>query len=159
MYSKFAYKHWNPIEDSNLELMYYFSENIKQAEIQFSDLLPDLRQGPNIFIASDYSGQHSSSRYESLSFLFADLNSCEEWDKLRIKLRDRFLPDGSRMSYKNLSNAKRRKFLMHFLNSANHILGIVITILIDKRIESLFKIKGRLNMDDPELQQFSHWKT
>lgn len=157
MYSRFAYKRWNPLEDPKFGLMYYFSESIKQAELQYPGLLPDLRQGPVIFIGSDYSGQHNLSQYESLSFLFADLKSCADWNNLRIKLRNRFLPDGRRMSYKNLNDAKRRNVLMPFLDAANHITGIVITILIDKKIDSLFKKQGHLNMDDPDLKQYSHW--
>ena len=149
---------WNPLNDEKFGLMNTFSENIKQVEAQYPDLLPDLRDGSTIFIGADFSGQHNLARYDALSFLFADLEKCNEWESLRKQLRKRYLSDGRRMSYKNLRDSKRRNILIHFLDAANVIPGLLVTILIDKDIGSLFSFEKHLDMESPEFVKFKHWK-
>jgi hypothetical protein len=136
-----------------------FSNSIRDAEASHPGLLPDIRQGSTIFVASDYGGQTSLAQYESLCFLLADLERCGHWERLREELRRHFLPDGRRMSYKDLNDKRRRRALLPFLNAANTIPGLLVTILIDKSIESLFKATGNLSMDEPSLQQYSHWNS
>lgn len=151
-------RRWHHLDDPDFGFMNTFSESVRDAEAKYPGLLPDLRQGSTLFIASDYSGQHDQAWFESFCFLLADLKRCGDWEELRRNLRRRFLPDGRRMSYKNLGDKKRRKALIPFLNAANAIPGIVTTILVDKRIESLFRKDGRLDMNDPQLQEYAHWK-
>jgi hypothetical protein len=128
------------------------SESIEEMERRGSLALPDLRTGAVMFVASDYGGQHNTAKYESLSFLFANLEESEDWNYRREELRSEFLPDGRRMSYKNLNDAKRREALFPFLLAANHIQGLSVTFLINKQINSLFVTEGKIQV--PEL---SHW--
>ena len=114
--------------------------------------LPDLRTGAVMLVASDYGGQHNTAKYESLSFVFANLEESGAWNYRREELRSEFLPDGRRMSYKNLNDTKRREALFPFLLAANHIQGLSVTFLINKEINSLFVNEGKLQV--PEL---SHW--
>jgi hypothetical protein len=148
---------WNHLYDTKLGLMHKFSESIRETEEKCSYLLPDLRQGPIIFVGSDYSGRHNLSCYESLSFLFADLSQCAYWETLRAQLRQKYLPDGRRMSYKNLNDTKRSAALYAFLNAANSIHGLLAVILINKSIKSLFKKEGYLDFGEPELKDYGHW--
>ncbi len=46
---------------------------------------------------------------------------------------------------------------MPFLNAANSVPGLIVTILIDKQIQSLFEEKGKLETSAPELKEYSHW--
>ena len=69
----FLGQQWNLRTNVDLGFMNTFSECIHQAETKNPNLLPNLRQGSTIMVASDYSGQHSQAFYESLTFLFADL--------------------------------------------------------------------------------------
>jgi len=149
---------WSPLDDKKFGLMNTFSENIKQIEAMHPDLLPDLRDGSTIFIGSDFSGQHKLARYETLSFLFADIEKCNEWENIRQQLRKKYLSDGRRMSYKNLKDSKKRNILIQFLNAADNIPGLLFTILIDKEIGSLFTFENHIDMDNPEYIKFKHWK-
>jgi len=142
---------WNHIGDSH-GLMSGLSESIRDLEHANPSLIPNLRDGEVLVVASDYGGQHNTSAYESLSFLFADLNECGEWNERREELRAEFLPDNRRMSYKNLNDKKRNEALFPFLLAANHIPGLSITFLIDKKINSLFITEGKLRVE-----QLSHW--
>ncbi len=148
---------WSPLGNPALSFMNAFSESVHEAESKHRDLLPDLRRGSMMFIASDYSGQHDQARYESLAFLLADLEQCGEWEGRRKALRRKYLSDNRRVSYKNLNDKKRRSALVPFLAAANSIPGLVATILIDKRVGSLFSPTGHLEMDDLQLQEYAHW--
>jgi hypothetical protein len=150
-------RHWNPLNNPEMGFMDSFSKSIENCEKRYPDLLPDLRNGSMIFIGSDYSGQHKTSLYESLSFLFADLSGCDVWEGLRGIFRQRYLSDGRRISFKDLGDKKRKLALSAFLSAANTIPGLIVTILIDKNIASLFRTTGRLTMDTPELSEYSHW--
>ena len=148
---------WNPLNNPELGLMNVFSESLASLERKHPRLLPDLRQSSTILIGSDYGGQHRFAQYESLSFLFADLENCGLWETQRSQLRQRFLPDGRRLSYKNLGDSRRRATLWPFLRAADSIPGLVVTLLIDKRIESLFSKAGKLDTNTPELCEYAHW--
>lgn len=153
----FLEKQWNLCLNADFGFMNIFNESLKKVEIKRPNSLPNLRQGATILVASDYSGQHNKSLYESFSFLFADLDSYRVWEKQRCIVRQKFLFDNRRMSYKNLNDKKRKQALIPFLNVANSISGIVVTILIQRKIRSLFKEDGYLDMADPELQKYKHW--
>lgn len=127
-------------------------------ELRHPDFLPDLRKGPVIFIGSDYSGQHDLAEYETFTFLFADLENCIRWGKLRCDFRKEFLRDGRRISYKGLNDKKRRKALLPFLYAANSIPGLVVTILVDKTIEVLFEPIENAELWDSPLKDYKHWK-
>jgi hypothetical protein len=151
-----ALPNWNHIGDTH-ELMSGLSKTIQDMERARSNLLPNLRIGSTIVVASDYGGQHDTSTYQSLSFLFANLESCGEWDLRRTRLRQEFLPDGRRMSYKALNDANKKQALFPFLLAANHIPGLSITFLINKKIGSLFVEAGKLDIKRMGLHQFEHW--
>ena len=124
---------WNHIGDS-YEFMSGLSQTIRDMERAKSNLLPNLRIGSSIVIASDYGGQHDTSTYQSLSFLFANLESCGEWDSSRTRLRQEILSDGRRMSYKGLNDIKKKETLLPFLFAANRIPGLSITFLVQRRL-------------------------
>lgn len=120
--------------------------------------LPDLRRGKTLFVGSDFSGDHKTADFLALSFLFADLASLDSWENIRTETRREFLSDGRRISYKALGDRKRRHIMLSFLQAANTIHGIVVTILIDKRLPSLFWGEKGPDFSDPELARYRDWK-
>jgi hypothetical protein len=149
---------WKPLDDPSFGLMYDFSQSIRSQEINDPGLLPDLRTGSTILVVSDYSGKHDTAFYESLSFLLADIECCTVWEEKRHRLRRRFLTDGRRMAFKNLNDKERKKALPYFLGAADSIPGLSATVLIDKRIESLFSKSGGIDRSQPELEPYAHWR-
>jgi len=120
--------------------------------------LPDLRTASTILVTSDYSGEHSGAEYQVLSFLLADIERCQQWDKVRMELRARFLSDKRRMSFKGLNDKQRQRALIPFLEAANSIPGLAFTVAIDSSIESLFAGPAPLNLDNPDFAVFRLWK-
>jgi hypothetical protein len=149
-------RHWK--QQVNAEgAMSLFNDMLRRLEIKEPTALPDLRQGPALIVLSDYGRQHPSVSFESLSFLIADLGKCGLWEQRRKMWRQRFLPDGRRMAYKSLKDALRERALGDFLDTADTLVGLSVTILVDKHIKSLFEDGTGLNWQSPELAPFRHW--
>jgi hypothetical protein len=89
-----------------------------------------------MIIVSDYSGQHKIATHEAYSFLVTTDRALDEWQPTRLKFRNQWLPDGRRMSFKQLSEPRRWRALIPFLNATDAICGNLITFLVDRRIPS-----------------------
>jgi hypothetical protein len=102
---------------------------------------------------SDYSGQHRKSRYYVTSILVFDLESSAQWEYNRRGIRDKFLRDGRRMSFKRLRDRRRAEALVPLLRAANTITGVCATFAISKKVgtlctrpEDFDKFSQRLNL-------------
>ncbi len=130
---------------------------ISDLEQKNRETLPDLRRSQNIVIASDYSGEHDTAEFQVLSFLFSDGQSVQAWDKDRVIVRNDHLKNRE-MSYKGLKDKAKAQALLPFLNAANNLSGLSVTIATHKKVESLFSVK-RLNLAEEGLAKYSHWDT
>jgi hypothetical protein len=130
---------------------------IRTLDVSAADALPDLRTASTIFVGSDYGGQHATSRYESYAFVFADLERSRAWLHARHELRERLLSDGRRFSYKSLRDRRRAVALPQFLRAIDLVHGLVVVVLVEKSILSLFKTSDRIENVDPEIQLLRNW--
>ena len=151
-------RQWGVVYHGLSGFMRGFSENISQMELRYPDLLPDIRRGNTIFVSSDYSGQHSLSRYETYVFVLIDLENCTTWEQLRRNWRGLFLSDGRRISYKNLNDKRCKKALLPFLRAANSIPGLIAAIIVDKEIQTIFEPIKYSEVEESPLHNYSHWK-
>jgi hypothetical protein len=146
-------------QNNSTAIFRIIDDGISKLVAQNPNSLPDLRSTSTILITSDYSGEHSGSKYQVLSFLFADIEKCQQWDEERIKLRAKMLSNKRRMSFKELSHDKQRQgALASFLEAANIIPGLVFTVAIDSTIESLFEGSAPLDLNNPDFSAFRKWK-
>ena len=149
---------WNLVSDPRHGFLNYFTDSIIKGLEENPNFLPDIKRGSTIFIGSDYGGGHSSATHNSMAFLFADIERCGHWLGIHKTIRNKYLPDGRRVSYKSLGDNLKKHFLIPFLHSANLIPGVIFLILIDKRISDLFD-----NIDNirsiPFFKRYSHWKS
>lgn len=90
--------------------------------------------GSHTMIGSDYSGSGQTSNYYVYSFLLVDADASPIWPKLRNDFRKTYLPDGRRMSFKNLNDNKRQVALIPFLNIAEAFYGLCCVIVVHKSI-------------------------
>ena len=149
---------WWHADDPVLRFMNTVSRSIANFEHQYADGLPRLRSAAALIVGSDFGGSHGDASYESMCFLVADASSVASWQLQRESVRSRHLPDGRRLSYKGLNDRQKQKALIPFLLSANRLDGLVLAVLTDKRVQSLFQPAGRLSHGDSELATFSDWK-
>jgi hypothetical protein len=120
-------------------------------------MFPDFSDESTIFAASDYSGQHKTAGYEAYSFVLTTPKRWQSWERHRIEIRSRFLMT-RRISYKSLEDKKRWEVLPIFMAAAAILEGITFTILVNKKIVSLFSKSGKIDLDHPDLARFSNWK-
>jgi hypothetical protein len=148
---------WQLSDCPDLGAMNSANTLIRTLDVSNPDALPDLRSASTIFIGSDYGGQHATSRYESYAFVFADLERSQAWFHTRQELRELLLSDGRRFSYKSLRDRRRAVALPQFLRAIDLVHGLVVVILVEKSIMSLFKTSDRIESADPEIQSLRHW--
>lgn len=148
---------WKLGDRPDLGAMNVANSLIRALDFSDPDAIPDIRNASTILVGSDYSGQHATSQFEALSFVLVDADRSGSWIKAQKSLRKQFLPDGRRLSYKALNDRHRNAALPHFLEATNLLSGLLVVILVDKSIESLFKSSGRIESSDPEIQSLAHW--
>lgn len=150
-------RRWRPLSNPEFGFMDSLSESVARAEVVNPSLLPDLRRGDVLFVLSDFGGSHKSSPNDTFSFLFVDPSSFRRWQQRWSGYRSRHLPDGRRMAFKSLGDRRRQKALIPFLRAANQLNGLLVTLLVSKRIPSLFSRPSESKSNDESLEEFSHW--
>jgi len=130
---------WGLRDRPELGAMNIVSALMKSIELADRFALPDFSHAQTLLIGSDYSGQHSTSDFEALGFLIADSDRLQPWHDARHGLRRTYLPNGRRMSFKNLGDKKRVAALPGFIDAAEQIHGLLLVVLVDKRIKTLFQ--------------------
>lgn len=69
-----------------------------------------------------------------------DLAKCADWEKARRSVRSRWLADGRGVSYKTLRDRQQEQALLPLLEAADSIPGLLLTVLVDRDIENLFRL-------------------
>jgi hypothetical protein len=98
----------------------------------------------HLMFGSDYGGDHKASRFHAYCFLVAD-ETPTRWTVERRKVRQRYLSDGRRMSFKRLDDPHRQQALVPFLQAADALTGHLLGVLVDKRMKPLSTGKITLN--------------
>ena len=130
-----------------------------EVEESFPNAYPNLRTDNRVLVVSDYSGDASSARFRAYALLITPFDGGQDWGELRRRVRRDFLKDDRSMAYKALASDHRRaKALLPFLAASNMLRGLLVVMLVDKGIESLFETDGLKINEIPELQPLSHWK-
>lgn len=114
--------------------------------------------GPVVYISSDYGGAHKSSLYETFTVLYLDVPASTEWVTRRSRIRERFLPDRRRLSFKSLNDRIRQDALVPFLDAANRIAGVAITVAIRKTIDNLCTTEEFFRYTTQQLDFDVGWK-
>src|SRR6478609_1702436 len=121
---------WKDLESEIFPWIKSFSRIIKSAA-------PPSLKGDSILISSDYSGDLPTCKYNILSILIIDLSQIKTWEIKRRIIRDNFLKDKRRISFKGLNDIYKQKALPHLLDCANDLNGLCVNIAISKQMSSL----------------------
>ncbi len=142
---------WKPIEKP----LYGWVRTIER--IICSQRPPEM-SGPIVNIFSDYSGDSKKSNYHVISVLYLDVHASANWELRRRIVRQRYLGDGRRISFKSLGDRQRQQALVPFLQAANEIEGICITLIIRKSIKVLCSNEKVFAFLQDNLAFESKWK-
>jgi hypothetical protein len=88
-----------------------------------------------------------------------DMNNSAPWMRERIHVREKYLHDDRRMSFKGLNDSYRRNALIPFLKAADHIRGLSIVFAIDKRVRNFGGFEGLQEWLTREEIIGAKWKT
>ncbi len=94
---------------------------------------PELRDGSDFILASDYSGEHALPEFRVLAFLLTTYDAVmSAWEPPRVALRNRYLADWRRMSFKDLREPLRINALPSFLDAASQLNGVLVCVGVEK---------------------------
>lgn len=121
-----------PAKCSHDGVMTSFTETMAAKEAVDDNLLPNLRDDPELVLVSDYAGEHKASQFQVLGYLIADRPGIlRQWDIERRDIRKNHLRDERRISFKGLGDARKQRALVPFLKSANSINGLLFCVAFD----------------------------
>jgi hypothetical protein len=133
-------QHWRLLTRDNIALRRVFPWGRSIQNILWqAQPVPFVRQ--DLFIASDYGGEHKAASHLVYAFLAVD-TSPSNWPAAIKRIRASILTGGRRMSFKRLNDPARRDALVPFLEAADTLTGHLIVVAVDKRIKWLVTRKG-----------------
>jgi hypothetical protein len=115
-----------------------------------------LSQSDALIVTSDYSGGHRGSTRLVYSLLIVASKGWEVWERERLLLRRTTQLGTRRMSFKGLNDAVKRTALVPFLEAADTLSGVCVSVTVPTRLASLFESRGRIDLALPDLSPYSH---
>ncbi len=144
-------QNWKPIQTPIFPWTRSFEKIIASYELP-------IFSGAIVYIVSDYGGSHEKSKYQTISVLFVDVENSRNWEIQRRQIRQRYLGDGRRLSFKGLNDKKKQKALIPFLKAADSIRGVSVTLIISKAIDNLYILKKDVEVACESFGLESKWK-
>lgn len=141
---------WKLGDRPELGAMNTINSFLRSLDLSDAGSLPCLDSSNDLLLGTDYGGQHSSSHFESFAFVITGFELLGPYLQSMKGVRARQLPNGRRMSFKALNDKQRMAALPDYLATIDLVHGLVLVVLVDKRIESLFDPNGRLASTEPE---------
>lgn len=148
---------WHPLNDAKFKLMNEISTHVFNFDQHHPGWLPDLRQGDELLITSDYGGDTRDHSYHVYSFVLLNRTTYLHWNEDRLRVREETGLDNRTMAYNRMNDVFRRRALEPFLTAAGRFAGVSITFLLDKRLPSMFDEERRLDFSRFDLAAYSHW--
>lgn len=97
---------------------------------------PDLNDGSDIVLASDYSGEDEAPDFRVLGFLVTTRKSIEEvWEPARLEVRKKFLHNDRRMAFKKMLDGARINAFPTFLKAASQLNGVLACVAVEKSFQ------------------------
>lgn len=122
--------------------------------------LPDFSEAKSVAVMTDFGGEHPGARFNTYSFLFLASDRNGPFAEAVGDLRERhgILEPYSEFRYKRLTSGGRSRALPEFLHAVDGLIhGAVITVAVEKQIDSLFGGAARIEETLSEMG-FGRWK-
>jgi hypothetical protein len=149
--------HWTALTTATDTIFYNISNSMKEFTERYKSVLPNIKTAKNLMCFSDYSGDEENSEHLVYSFLIIDGDNISRWNTERLKLRTELLSDGRRISYKNYRDKLTQKFVDRYLNIADELNGYLITVSINKDINSMFEGGTPFDKSNPQFTKYIEW--
>jgi len=124
-------------------------------------LLPELRNHDEaLAVFSDYSGEHKDSKYYTYTF-FATAHGVLFWfaEQMEALRRQHFQAKYDKeISYKDIQWGGIKRSLKDYLRLADRVPGLLLTVVVDKRIKSFFSDDSKMVGKTLINAGFGEWK-
>ena len=147
---------WQHIDRPELSLIDRISKVIAQHEFLNTDGLPQLNGTEPLVIASDFGGQHKQARYYTYAYLICQAGAAASLVRKCQQLRRDKLGFERTLSFKGLSDYRKREALPGFLIAADTTPGLLLCICIRKDVP-LFLDEIVAEPDDDAINRFTNW--
>lgn len=149
---------WKSVPVPACTIFEVLDANFSKLDNSHEQSLPDFSDATTLLLGSDYSGESSPVPYLVYSFLLASLETWAKWEPKRLQVRQDYLSDSRRMSFKRLGDAQRQRALLPLLEAANSIRGLSFSVAINKRCDSLFSKRIPLDLNNADFAAYRKWK-
>jgi hypothetical protein len=148
---------WNPV-DSPVSVLRVINEKIIERHAVSNSYLPSFAGASSLVVGSDYSGEHADSNYLGFSFVILPDQSWRRWDASRLVIREHRKIGTRRMAYSKLGDALKRAALDDLMGALLAQHGLAISVIVNKRLKSLFDASGRVDPAQWAVDHCSGWK-
>ena len=148
---------WNSLNIAERTFIGVLNSQFSNLDTKYRNVFPNLASARTLLIASDYSGESHDSNFNVSSFLITSLESWAKWEPERIQVRQDFLSDSRRMSFKRLTDKRRQRALCPLLDAASELEGLSLSVAVDKRCDALFN-SPPLELSNPDFDAYQSWK-
>lgn len=128
---------WQPLRTDLPEWITRLDQEMTSYAAIRPNVFPSITSS-SIVCASDYSGQQKQSKFDIIATIFIDRESLAKWNKIRRRVRDDLIGDDRRLSFKALSDGKKKRAVLPFLRAADELRGLLLVVSIHKSLSGLF---------------------
>ena len=133
---------WHSLPNPNLGAMNAFDAVVSRQQIIRPRSFPDLRNSSQLFVTSDYGGEHKAAKYETYSFAYVTDTSWPRFEARRKHFREKHHLSNRSFAFKKLGDRRKLDAIDSFLALFDDLIGISTTVLVHKKVGSLFDQSG-----------------
>ncbi len=117
---------------------------IKESDRRFKLVLPDLRvfENKTVVVLTDYGGEHRGSKYFTYSTFLCPWNCCGAFQQQMAKIRKTHGLGTKEIAFKDFRMGQVQRALPDYLELLDMMPGFLLTLVVDRRIGSLFEAIG-----------------
>ena len=149
---------WHSVPTPERSVTGLLNAEFCRLDTKYQNFFPDLRSACTLLLGSDYSGESPDSPYLVFSFLLTSLESWAKWEPKRLQVRLSHLSDSRRISFKRLADGQRRRALGPFLEAANDLNGLSLSVAVSKQCDTVFAASPPLDLSNTEFAAYRKWK-
>ena len=133
--------------DAGLEhttLSEILQEAVKESDRCLDLVLPDLRvfENKTVVVFTDYGGEHGGAKYFTYSTFLCPLNCCGAFQQQMDKIRKRHGLGSKEIAFKDFRMGQVQRALPEYLVLLDMMPGFLLTLVVDRKIGSLFEAIG-----------------
>jgi hypothetical protein len=136
---------WRGVE-TDFSALRVIDAKIRELHSLNPSYFPDFGSSPQLFVGSDYSGEHKESQYLGFTFIFLPVESWRIWDRARQAVRSKHgITGGRRFGYSKMNDRVKRVATCELLAALIEQKGLLISLSVRKSLKSVFDTSPQID--------------